>query len=629
MLRTAGRWWYVLRYYRASQLAMRAVGRVRRWVPSFGLAAGRRDARLPGDFRVRGGPEQQTWVRARLSGALNEGSAARASALLRGEFTFLNQTRALPDPIDWQCLIAPETTRLWRFHLEYQEYLLDLALAAHATGEAKWLERAWSIVGQWIAQSRTDEAIAGGDAWHPYCISRRVPVWIVLLTLFPPQQGLRDEVLRSVAAQASFLARHLEWDLGGNHLLENARALVLAGAFFAGKDAEGWLRRGSELFSRQLDEQILPHGEHFERSPMYHAQMLEAVLDVRDATAVVLPELSGRCSLAGMAMAGFLGELLHPDGEIPLLGDSCLGQTPSPAGLIARANDGANGNGRHRVARSRGVPDALGRVVGDYWVFRHDRDFVVFDAGPVGPDHLPAHAHADLLGFEASVDGRRLFVDSGVFGYDDDPMRRYCRLSAAHNVLQIDGRDQCDMWSRFRMGYRGWPDGLEAGATHGFDWARSTHNAYRRYGVPVVGRWIACRPAGPWFIVNWAEGRGVHHLAGRLHLHPEVEAEQATADKVLLHCPGRTLRLSALAPGSMELGAGWYCPDFGRRERCTVVVWSTEAALPALAGWQLSWDLHEHEAALTRLPSGEVSLTWRQGPSRLRWNPVGKPLWSV
>ena len=106
---------------------------------------------------------------------------------------------------------------------------------------------------------------------------------------------------------------------------------------------------------------------------------------------------------------------------------------------------------------------------------------------------MPAHAHADLLTFEASFGGRRLFVDSGVFNYEDDAMRRYCRSSAAHNVLQIDGHDQCDMWSRFRMGYRGWPTGLECGQTHGFHWARAAHNAYRRLGVPKLGRWLACR----------------------------------------------------------------------------------------------------------------------------------------
>src|SRR5262249_49892141 len=153
------------------------------------------------------------------------------------------------------------------------------------------------------------------------------------------------------------------------------------------------------------------------------------------------------------------------------------------------------------------------RRTGDYWVWRNGGDFFLMDAGPVGADHLPAHAHSDLLTIEASSAGRRLVVDSGAYAYRDDELRRYCRSTAAHNVLQVDDRGQCDPWSRFRMGYRGRPTGLETGRTGQFDWARSSHNAYRRVGVPKVGRWVACRPGGPWLIVDWVIGEGQHRLS--------------------------------------------------------------------------------------------------------------------
>jgi uncharacterized heparinase superfamily protein len=146
---------------------------------------------------------------------------------------------------------------------------------------------------------------------------------------------------------------------------------------------------------------------------------------------------------------------------------------------------------------TRSAAAAAARRVGDYWTWRHERDYLLFDAGPVGPDHLPAHAHADLLNIEISIDGRRFVVDSGVFDYEDGPMRRYCRSTAAHNALEIDGASQCDMWSRFRMGHRGWPTSLFTGSEGGFDWTSAAHNAYRRLGAPTVGRWIACRPGGP------------------------------------------------------------------------------------------------------------------------------------
>src|SRR6185503_10243813 len=171
-------------------------------------------------------------------------------------------------------------------------------------------------------------------------------------------------------------------------------------------------------------------------------------------------------------MAVFLREILHPDGESPLLGDSCLNSTSPPRQLIAAvdattpARPSSSPSPGHSTTRTKGTiqeegaitPDGKesARVVGDYWVFRDQRDFLLFDAGPVAPDFLPAHGHCDLLGMEVSLSGRRFVVDSGVFNYEADAMRQYCRSTAAHNVLQIDDAEVCDVWSKFRMGYRGW-----------------------------------------------------------------------------------------------------------------------------------------------------------------------------
>jgi Heparinase II/III N-terminus len=61
----------------------------------------------------------------------------------------------------------------------------------------------------------------------------------------------------------------------GNHLLANAKALVFAGTYFAGDEANAWLQRGVGLLREQVAEQVLADGGHFERSPMYHAIVLE------------------------------------------------------------------------------------------------------------------------------------------------------------------------------------------------------------------------------------------------------------------------------------------------------------------------------------------------------------------
>lgn len=49
------------------------------------------------------------------------------------------------------------------------------------------------------------------------------------------------------------------------------------------------------------------------------------------------------------------------------------------------------------------------------------RRYLLADVGAVCRDDLPAHAHADLLSLELSLDGRRMLVDSGVGEYAAGP----------------------------------------------------------------------------------------------------------------------------------------------------------------------------------------------------------------
>ena len=91
---------------------------------------------------------------------------------------------------------------------------------------------------------------------------------------------LAANTIHSLALQARYLARRSEYHLLGNHLLANAKALVFAGLFFAGEEADAWLAQGLQILAAELPEQILADGGHFERSPMYHCLVLEDLLDL-------------------------------------------------------------------------------------------------------------------------------------------------------------------------------------------------------------------------------------------------------------------------------------------------------------------------------------------------------------
>ncbi|MBL8849107.1 MAG: alginate lyase family protein [Planctomycetaceae bacterium] len=476
----------------------------------------------------------------------------------------MGQSIRLDTPLDWKSARLLAAPRLWQFHLHYHEWLFDLAVDAEPS------EQLWAHVRHWMDTFSGCTEQQAGDAWHPYCISRRIPAWLGVWKLRPPPAELQAEIARSIAVQTAYLERRLETDLGGNHLLENARSLIVAGATLRNSAGDRWLDIGAQIVDGELQEQVLPHGEHFERSPMYHSQMTVALEDMRDATQALRPEFSARCGNAVGRMHAFAGAILQPDGKIPLLGDSAFDEAPTPRPpLPLQFADGA-------------------RRIGDYWTFRSGSDCLLYDAGPVGPDHLPAHAHADLLTIEASFAGQRFVVDSGVHDYEDGAMRRYCRSTAAHNVLEIDGRNQCDVYSRFRMGHRGRPAPLHCGVAGGVSWASSTHNGYRPLGVSGVGRWIGCEAGGAWLIADWAVGSGSHTLVNRLHLHPEIRVTRHDAKTLQLDRDGICRWLTAVGNGDLSLSEGWYCPEFGVRIANRVVEFRTQSALPAALGWVLT-----------------------------------------
>ncbi len=588
---------------------------------------------------------RQRRLRAGASGETASDAGGRADKLVAGEFCFLNERRVLPFPIDWRLTSVEPVSHLWRFHLHYHEFLLDLLptpsdepqtglTQPRSTQPASNLaNRLWAIVDDWIATNPVGRPGALADAWHPFCLSKRIAVWLMVWHAIEPPDEMRDRFAASLEGQIRFLEHHLEWDLRGNHLLENLRTLAMAGAFLEGVVAEQRLATAEHLLRLQLAEQILPWGEHFERSPMYHAQMLGAVLDVRDAVAETRPDFAAVCRDDAQRMGTFLRAVTHPDGEVALLSDTALGETPRIDVLLAEVEGAARppaslsadpSTGPFTMSTTGTSDGATAQVVGDSWTWRNGSDYLLFDAGPLGADELPAHAHCDLLTLEASVGGRRVFVDSGVYDYADGEMRRHCRSTAAHNVLQIDGVEQCDMWSRFRMGYRGHPSSLEHGREGEFHWCRATHDAYRRIGVPRVGRWLACRAGGPWFCVDWATGKGRHEFVDRLHLAPDASIVSESPHAVGIKMGERSLEIRSLTTDAeITIERGWYCPDFGVRQQIRVLTLTTSSALPACLGWMVQEAGQDDRASLSTRPDGGVELRTENEEAAFVLQPTG------
>src|SRR4051812_1800539 len=323
-------------------------------------------------------------------------------------FRFIGRAIDLRSPIDW-CAPGPSSRdQLWRMNLHYMEYL-----------EGVNDEDFGELVTGWIEANPPYDGKAMADAWTGYALSLRVVVWMQQLEsrrqrLLP---GLISRTERSLARQLAYLERHLETDIGGNHLIKNIKALVWGSAYFAGRRAQRWRRTAVRLLRSQLSVQMLADGMHYERSPSYHAQVLADLLEIRHAAGA--DPLEGALDDAMAAAAQVAADLCHPDGLVAQFGDSGLHMAYPPAELASAFQ---RLTGRARPPRARfSLPEA------GYFGLREGDSFLVIDAGDIAPPALPAHGHSDIFSFEWSIDGQRIVVDQGVFEYAAGERRRRSR----------------------------------------------------------------------------------------------------------------------------------------------------------------------------------------------------------
>jgi len=393
----------------------------------------------------------------------------------------------LGEETDW------DSTRhgpLFAYHLHQHDYLRLEAFAPRS--------RARRML-DWTRRHRS------GVGWEPHPISLRLLVWGKLL-LSPGALELelaeRAALLASMMDQAETLRRGIEIRLQANHLLSNRIALVWAGLLLDHPRSRDWLAQALPL-KRELATQIHPDGGHEERSPMYHALLLEGLLDLLNlacatperAPAALVETLRG----AAARMLSALEVWTHPDGRIALFGDSGFDIAAEPLTLrcyaerlgVASAGDGAPGS------RASGELPQTG-----YARLRRGRATLIASLSGPAPAHQPGHAHCDALAFELSLDETRCVTDTGSYEYEVGSRRERARATASHATIVIDGEEQAEIWSAHRVGGRPVVDRLGGNGVDRVEarcrpWSRPRTAHRRLFRLDSEGVTILDRIEGP------------------------------------------------------------------------------------------------------------------------------------
>ena len=462
--------------------------------------------------------------------------------------------------------------RLWSITLQYHGWALQLARAAADSGGSEACALFQHYVGDWIERCGTAASPFG---WNAYAIATRVAYWIRAHGLIADRLDarFRDRFLESLWAQAEFLSNHLEWDLRANHLLRDGVGLVWLGRFFDGPRASRLLALGTELGLSQTEEQVLPDGCHFERSPHYHLHVMEDVATL----ALLVEHAAARAQLTQTwrRMAEALSWLPHPDGDVPLFNDGGLRAACPAEEMLATAP--VLGLARPALVRHGGrlFPDfGLAIWHGDPWT-------VHWDVGPVGPDCQPGHAHADTLSIECSLGGSRFIVDPGTHDYDDSERRRYDRSTAAHNTVTVGGESSSEVWHIFRVGRRATPREVRIEIDSGGLRGTASHDGFDHLpGHPGHTRTLEVRDGGALVITDDVSGNGRHPVEGGLLFAPDVTVEKDAGGGVTAAGPSGAVTVCVEGPVSVEIECRPYHPTYGVELTTRRLTWRAHTKLP-------------------------------------------------
>lgn len=479
-------------------------------------------------------------------------------------FSFFGREYSLLD-IGWN---NPNEEMLWRYNQHYFDGLLQKSPDC----DSDWKTE---LIVNWILGNPPVSTIG----WDPYPCSLRIVNWI---KYFVTRNWVPSpDIQISLFLQLRWLNSNLEYGILGNHLFVNAKALIIGGLYFGGTEASKWLSRGLQIIDKEIQEQVMDDGAHIELSPMYHGLFIEDVLDLLNFLSLYPDKVDHKFSLRWSKfvppLIAWLENVVHPDGEISFFNDSSVGvsQTVEDLKTYAIALEVCD-----RFLNRRNQCLHLMADSGIVRVSWEDSLFLI-DSGKIGPDYLPAHAHADSLSFEMSYLGQRVMVNSGTSSYELGSIRQSERGTRAHNTVVVNNTDSSEVWAQFRVARRARIRRLSIKEDLPEEiFITACHDGYcRRFNDIIHTRtWKFSKSKIE--IIDKLSGNFKSAYAS-FHFHPDIDIEKFDEDSVVLRSEvfGSVIVECAGFPICIE--PYWYGYSFGRRikSRCLRVDFMTKNCL--------------------------------------------------
>lgn len=488
-------------------------------------------------------------IQATIEGSWVRQELCSQKFLNESDVLFLNHQSSVNSPNDWN---NDKEEKLWLYNLHYFDDLSSFGSQSRIELQSFWINK-------WIDENPANEA---GNGWESYTLSLRIVNWT---KAFLSGLDTSKKMLDSLAQQADFLSQDLEKHLLGNHYFVNLKALMFAGCFFEGKNADKWLALALKDFEKELKEQVLADGGSFELTPMYHAIMLTDLLDLINLFKAYPERVPARVvsvvEQTVLKMFGWLHIMSLGDDKVSFFNDSAFGIAPENNVLREYATRLGFTVNNIDLPEEQLLVHNLQNT--GYVSVKSNKISLIADLSPIGPSYIPGHAHADSLSFELSLGKNRVFVNSGTseYGMSDERLRQ--RGTAAHNTVVLNNKNSSEVWSGFRVARRaniGNRDVCRVTPKQSVMFS-AAHDGYKKQGLNCIHhrKWHMCLSG----VEITDHIQGVFDSAvGHLHLHPNVDVVSFQNNKCTLQTLDYEVEIIVLGASLAIDDATWH-PEFG------------------------------------------------------------------
>lgn len=406
-----------------------------------------------------------------------------ASHILDGQVPLLGSTHTLNN-INWACdyrsglswpfahytkIDAADLDRAsdvkFPWELSRMHWLIPVAQAYRLTADERYAAHIRDILELWLVANPCGWGVNWACAMEP---AMRVLSWTWLYRNLHQsaswQEGdFRFRMLQALYLHLRFVRHNIEiTDINGNHLIADAAALVVGGAFFGSGKPQRWQAKAWKILQQEINYQVLPDGVNFEASIPYHRFVTElfflaaATLEQNN---IAIPRSYVNKLLA---MADYVRTYTKPDGNAPVIGDADdaralpLGQQNindhrylpfliaarwDPKRLTSDWSQSSSeclwwwGPRQSNTTTPAHLINSQIFINSGNAVLRSGGDYIYIDSGKIGLDGRGGHGHNDCLSFEITLQECNLVVDPGCPTYTGDwQLRNSFRSTGAHST---------------------------------------------------------------------------------------------------------------------------------------------------------------------------------------------------